>query len=98
MAESKFTKGPWEVHGPSEEPSAAKRVFAGTTYLGTATNSDMDPEEIAANAELWADAPRLLEVLRTLHDFALPLRYRGVAETSVQAFADAWAILEKHGG
>jgi hypothetical protein len=84
--------------GPSEEPSAAKRVFAGTTYLGTVTNSDMDPEEIAANAELMADAPRMLEVLRTLHDFALPLRYRGVAETSVQAFADALAILEKHGG
>ncbi len=98
MTKSKFTPGPYCVMGPSEEPSAAKRVFAGTTYLGTVTNSDMDPEEIAANAELMADAPRMLEVLRTLHDFALPLRYRGVAETSVQAFADALAILEKHGG
>jgi hypothetical protein len=84
--------------GPSEEPSAAKRVFAGTTYLGTVTNSDMDPEEIAANAELWADAPRLLEVLRALHDFALPLRDRGLAAESEQAFADARALLEKHGG
>jgi hypothetical protein len=84
--------------GPSEEPSAAKRVFAGTTYLGTVTNSDMDPEEIAANAELWADAPRMLEVLRTLHDFALPLRERGLAAESEQAFADARALLEKHGG
>lgn len=54
--------------------------------------------DIEANAELMADAPRMLEVLRTLHDFALPLRYRGLAETSVQAFADARAILEKHGG
>jgi hypothetical protein len=84
--------------GPSEEPSAAKRVFAGTTYLGTVTNSDMDPEEIAANAELWADAPRLLEALRTLHDLALPLRERGLAAESEQAFADARALLEKHGG
>jgi hypothetical protein len=84
--------------GPTEEPSAAKRVFAGTTYLGIVTNSDMDPEEIAANAELWADAPRMLEVLRTLHDFALPLRDRGLAAESEQAFADARALLEKHGG
>ncbi len=98
MKESKFTKGPYCVMGPSQENSDSKRVFAGTTYLGTVTNSDMDPEEIAANAELMADAPRMLEVLRTLHDFALPLRYRGLAETSVQAFADARAILEKHGG
>jgi hypothetical protein len=98
MAESKFTQGPYRVKGPSEEPSAAKRVFAGTTYLGTVTNSDMDPEEIAANAELWADAPRMLEVLRTLHDFALPLRERGLAAESEQAFADARALLEKHGG
>jgi hypothetical protein len=84
--------------GPSEEPSAAKRVFAGTTYLGTVTNSDMDPEETKANAELMADAPRMLEVLRTLHDFALPLRDRGLAAESEQAFADARALLEKHGG
>jgi hypothetical protein len=53
---------------------------------------------IAANAELWADAPRMLEVLRTLHDFALPLRDRGLAAESEQAFADARALLEKHGG
>jgi hypothetical protein len=98
MAESKFTKGPYCVMGPITENSAAKRVFAGTTYLGTVTNSDMDPEEIAANAELWSDAPRMLEVLRTLHDFALPLRDRGLAAESEQAFADALALLEKHGG
>jgi hypothetical protein len=57
----------------------------------------MDPQEILANAELWADAPRLLEVLRTLHDFSMPLRAR-MAKESEQAFADARAILEKHGG
>jgi hypothetical protein len=83
---------------PPEYPSVTKLVFAGDTYLGAVTHIDMAPEEIAANAELWADAPRLLAVLRTLHDFALPLRYRGLAETSVQAFADARAILAKHGG
>ena len=97
MTESKFTPGPYCVMGPSDEGNAARRIFAGTTYLGTVTNSDMDPEEIAANAELWADAPRLLEVLRTLHDFSRPLGV-GSAEVSEQAFADARALLEKHGG
>jgi hypothetical protein len=72
-------------------------VFAGDTYLGALTNSDMDPGEIAANAEIWADAPRMLEVLRTLHDFSMPLRGR-IAEESAHAFADARALLEKHGG
>ncbi len=98
MAKSKFTPGPYCVMGPSEEGRAARRVFSGTIYLGTVTNSDMDDEEIAANAELWAEAPRMLEVLRTLHDFALPLRERGLAVESEQAFADARALLEKHGG
>jgi aminoglycoside phosphotransferase len=54
--------------------------------------------EIEANAELMAEAPRILEALRTLHDFALPLRARGLAEESEQAFAGARALLEKHGG
>ena len=96
MAESKFTKGPWHATGPSEGASPAKRVFAGTTYLGTVTNSDMDPEEIAANAELWADAPRLLQVLRTLCEstVAAPEDVR----VATKAFADAERLLEKHGG
>jgi hypothetical protein len=98
MAKSKFTPGPYCVMGPSDEGNAAKRVFSETTYLGTVTNSDMDIEEIAANAELWADAPTMLEILRTLHDFALPLRDRGLAAESERAFADARALLEKHGG
>jgi len=72
-------------------------VFAGDTYVGALINSDMGPKEIAANAELMADAPRLLELLRTLHDFSVPFRSR-LAEESEQAFADARALLEKHGG
>jgi hypothetical protein len=83
--------------GPSEEGSAAKRVFAGTTYLGTVTNSDMDPEEIAANAELWADAPRMLEVLRALCTHA-GIPQDGTQDVAQAAFDEADAILEKHGG
>jgi len=91
MAESKFTPGPYCVMGPSEEGKAARRVFAGTTYLGTVTNTDMDDKEIAANAELWADAPRMLELLRGIRD----------AENNVELYLSlklADAILAKHGG
>jgi hypothetical protein len=98
MAKSKFTKGPWEVHGPTEESNASKRVFAGTTYLGTVTNSDMDPEEIAANAELWAEAPRMLEVLRIIHDLGIPVAYGENTKKSREAFWATKDLLEKHGG
>jgi hypothetical protein len=98
MAESKFTKGPWEVHGPTEEGNASRRVFAGTTYLGTVTNSDMDPEEIAANAELWADAPRLLEVLRKVLEYSDIKTSWLTIDEAEQAFDDAHELLEKHGG
>ena len=98
MAESKFTPGPWRVSNSFEGGNQELWVYADMTYLGSVANSSMTPEEILANAELWADAPRMLEVLRTLHDFALPLRERGLAAESEQAFADARALLEKHGG
>ncbi len=97
MAESKFTKGPWRVE-KSEAYKNTWRITADGQRLASLDSDDGEPAQTQANAELMADAPRMLEVLRTLHDFALPLRYRGVAETSVQAFADALAILEKHGG
>jgi hypothetical protein len=98
MAESKFTPGPWEVHGPTEEPSAAKRVFAGTTYLGTVTNSDMAPEEIAANAELWADAPRMLKVLRQVLEYSDIKTSWLTIDEAEQAFDEANELIDKHGG
>jgi len=97
MTKSKFTRGPWSVQ-KSEAYRNTWRITAHGQRLANLYGDYCDPEEIAANAELMADAPRMLEVLRTLHDFAVPLKYRGLAETSVQAFADARAILEKHGG
>ena len=98
MAESKFTKGPWEVHGPTEEGNASKRVFAGNTYLGTVTNSDMDPEEIAANAELWADAPALLKVLRKVLEYSDIKTSWLTIDEAEQAFGDANELIDKHGG
>jgi hypothetical protein len=83
--------------GPSEA-TAGKRVFAGATYLGMVLNFGMDPEEIAANAEPWADAPRLLEVLRNLLAYAeIPQSWDGIGEAE-QAFTQAHEMLEKHCG
>jgi len=98
MTKSKFTPGPFCVMGPTEEGNAARRVFAGTTYLGTVTNSDTDLEEIAANAELWADAPRMLEVLRKVLTYAEPCMGWQHIDEAEQAFGDAHDLLEKHGG
>jgi hypothetical protein len=95
MTKSKFTPGPYCVMGPSQENSDSKRVFAGTTYLGTVTNSDMDPEEIEANAELWADAPRLLEVLDTLYDC---VDHEKLLSSQLDAYHQARELLVKHGG
>jgi hypothetical protein len=60
----------------------------------------MDPQEIAANAELMADAPRMLEVLRKVlanADFNPNWDGIVVAEAE-QAFTEAHELLEKHGG
>ena len=98
MTKSRFTAGPWEVHGPTEEGSASKRVFAGNTYLGTVTNSDMSPEEIAANAELMADAPRLLGVLRKVLEYSDIKTSWLTIDEAEQAFDDANELIDKHGG
>jgi hypothetical protein len=98
MAESKFTPGPWVA----EKVIGAKwihwSIHTEDQFVGSTGFLGISLEEQQANAELMADAPRMLEVLRTLHDFALPLRDRGLAAESEQAFADARALLEKHGG
>jgi hypothetical protein len=97
MAESKFTPGPWGFQ-KSEAYKNTWRITADGQRLASLDSDDGEPAQTQANAELMADAPRILEVLRTLHDFALPLRDRGLAAESEQAFADARALLEKHGG
>jgi hypothetical protein len=73
-------------------------VFAGDTYLGVVLNFGMDPKEIAANAELMADAPRMLEVLRKVLTCSEPLLGWQHIDEAEQAFTQANEILEKHGG
>jgi hypothetical protein len=100
MAESKFTPGPYHVNDPLKHGKRELWVYSGTTYLGTVGNCNMDPEEIAANAELWSDAPRLLEVLRKVLTYAdFNPDWDGIDEAEAeQAFAEADELLERHGG
>jgi hypothetical protein len=58
----------------------------------------MDPEEIAVNAELMAEAPRLLEVLRMVLVYSNMETSWLTIDEAEQAFGDASDILEKHGG
>jgi hypothetical protein len=97
MTESKFIKGPWRVLGARDIPNS-KRIASADLCLAVVSSPLLKPEEIEAIANLMAEAPRMLEVLRTLHDFALPLRDRELAAESEQAFADARAVLERLGG
>jgi hypothetical protein len=97
MAESKFTPGPWvarKVIAPHREfwiIRADDQVVAST---GDVENFGYEQE---ANAELMADAPRLLEVLRDLFDSTIgdPMEDRHVVK---KAYLDAERLLEKHGG
>jgi hypothetical protein len=95
MAESKFTKGPWGFQ-ESEAYKNTWRVTADGQRLASLNGDDGDPEETKANAELMADAPSMLEVLRTLCEstVAAPEDVR----VATKAFADAERLLEKHGG
>jgi hypothetical protein len=97
MAESKFTPGPWGVlHDPSVPRS--KRIGAVGKQLAIVSSSWMPLAQIEANAELMADAPRLLEVLRKILTYSEPLLGWQHIDEAEQAFGDAHDLLEKHGG
>ncbi len=97
MAESKFSFAPlFVLQGSGADRS--RTIRAEERQLAIVSNPSMYMAEIEAYAALLGDALKLLEALRTLHDFALPLRHIGLPEASAQALADARALLEKHGG
>jgi len=98
MAESKFTPGPYCVNDPLKVGNRELWVYSGETYLGIVDNIRMLPEEIAANAELWADAPAMLEVLRKIVTYSETLPGWQHIDEAEQAFGDARKLLEKHGG
>jgi hypothetical protein len=101
MAESKFTPGPW-VAEHAKSFGNTYRIKAGSLVLCAVVSRELigdefDLEETKANAELMADAPRMLEVLRALCTHA-GIPQDGTQDVAQAAFDEADAILEKHGG
>jgi hypothetical protein len=87
MAESKFTPGPW-VAEPHRD-GGIFRIKAGEENIASLSFWNEANED--ANAELMADAPRMLEVLRGIRDAGNNAELYLLLE-----LADA--LLEKHGG
>ena len=96
MAESKFTPGPLSVKENNRQDDPCE-IFAGDLHIGVAIETGVEGEA-KANAELWADAPRLLEVLRKIVTYSEPLSGWQHIDEAEQAFGDANELLEKHGG
>jgi hypothetical protein len=96
MAKSKFTPGPFSVKENNWQDDPWE-IFAGDTYIGVAIETGVEGEA-KANAELMADAPRMLEVLRkvlTYADMSTGWQHLDEAE---RAFTEAHEMLEKHCG
>ena len=96
MAKSKFTPGPLAVEEDNwqDDPWG---IVAGDVSIGVAIETGVEGEA-KANAELWADAPRLLEVLRRILTYAESSTRRQYLDEADQTFVEANALLEKHGG
>ncbi len=94
MAESKFTSGPWRAR-KSKTYKDTWWVTAGENRLARVGGS---PTGSKANAELMADAPRMLAVLRKVLTYSEHLAGWQHIDEAEQAFGDAHDLLEKHGG
>jgi hypothetical protein len=93
MAESKFTPGPLEAKENKWEKHPWE-ILAGDICIGVAIETGVEGEA-KANAELWADAPRLLEVLDTLYDC---IDHEKLLPSQLDAYHRARELLAKHGG
>jgi hypothetical protein len=96
MAESKFTPGPWGVQ-KSEAYKNTWRITADGQRLANLNGDDGEPTETKANAELMADAPRLLEVLRRVLTYADIKTSWLTIDEAEQAFTEANELIDKHG-
>jgi hypothetical protein len=97
MAESKFTPGPWRVE-KSEAYKDTWRITADGHRLASLCGGDGEVEETQANAELMADAPALLKVLRKVLEYSDIKTSWLTIDEAEQAFTEAYKLLEKHGG
>jgi hypothetical protein len=94
MAESKFTPGPWVAE--QHKDCGIFRIKAGDQYIASLALWNEANEE--ANAELTADAPRLLEVLRKVLEYSHIDQSWLTLDEAERAFTEAHELLEKHGG
>jgi hypothetical protein len=92
MAESKFTPGPWVAE--QHRDCGIFRIKAGDQNIASLSFWNEANED--ANAELMADAPSMLEVLRALCESTVA--HEEDVRVATKAFADAERLLEKHGG
>jgi len=93
MAESKFTKGDWKVL-EARDIRDSKRIASADLCFAVVSSHLLKPEVIQANAELMADAPRLLEVLDTLYDC---VDHEKLLPSQLDAYHQARELLAKHG-
>ena len=101
MAQSKFTKGPWVVAESTTKNTFS--IFSDSIFLAAAVGGfgpgdRTTPEETKANAELMADAPALLKVLRKVLEYSDIKTSWLTIDEAEQAFTQAHEMLEKHGG
>jgi hypothetical protein len=94
MAESKFTPGPWVA--VLHKDCGIFRIKAGEENVASIALWDSSNED--ANAELIADAPKMLEVLRIIHDLGIPFEHGEKTKKAREAFWATKDLLEKHGG
>ncbi len=97
MAESKFTPGPWGFQ-ESEAYINTWRITADGQRLASLCGGDGEFEETKANAELMADAPTMLGLLRMIHNLGIPLEHGEKAKKARVVFWATKDLLEKHGG
>ena len=95
MAESKFTPGPWEAEKVTASKIAYWSIHTKDQFIGRTGHLGISLEEQKANAELMADAPRLLEVLDTLYDC---VDHEKLLPSQLDAYHRARELLAKHGG
>lgn len=86
------TQGPWRLGGVKELllNNKCREIVADDGRIGLVYG--ITDEDCKANAELIADAPRMLGVIRKLREFVEP------TTESYKAFSEAVSLLKKHGG
>ncbi len=94
MAESKFTPGPWVAE--QHKDCGVFRIKAGDQNIASLAFWNEANED--ANAELMADAPMMLEVLRRVLTYADIKTSWLTIDEAEQAHTEANDLLEKHGG